>query len=106
VEADRITIETAPGTRITVLRSTIARRLTEHPEEEAAGWSEQGGWSEQEDDTTGSGQRDAHQEALSDAHHEALSDAREDEDHHGWDDHEVEAENDGDAAASGEPGVR
>ncbi|MGH9029942.1 MAG: preprotein translocase subunit YajC, partial [Acidimicrobiales bacterium] len=34
VEADRITIETAPGTRITVLRSTIARRLTEPPEEE------------------------------------------------------------------------
>ncbi|MGD0254350.1 MAG: preprotein translocase subunit YajC [Acidimicrobiales bacterium] len=41
VESDRITIETAPGTRITVLRSTIARRLTEHPEEEAA-WSGDG----------------------------------------------------------------
>ncbi len=32
VEADRVTIETAPGTRITVLRSTIARKLNE-PEE-------------------------------------------------------------------------
>ncbi len=29
VENDRVTIETAPGTRITVLRSTIARRITE-----------------------------------------------------------------------------
>lgn len=28
VQDDRVTIETAPGTRITVLRSTIARRLT------------------------------------------------------------------------------
>jgi preprotein translocase subunit YajC len=28
VESDRVTLETAPGTRITVLRSTIARRLT------------------------------------------------------------------------------
>jgi preprotein translocase subunit YajC len=27
VEADRVTLETAPGTRITVVRSTIARRL-------------------------------------------------------------------------------
>ena len=27
VEADRVTLETAPGTRITVLRSTIARRI-------------------------------------------------------------------------------
>jgi len=46
VELDRIIIETAPGTRITVLRSTIARRLTEHPEEEhpeeEAGWSVDG----------------------------------------------------------------
>ncbi len=32
VESDRVTIETAPGTRITVLRSTIARKLNE-PEE-------------------------------------------------------------------------
>lgn len=29
VEGDRVTLETAPGTRITVLRSTIARRMTE-----------------------------------------------------------------------------
>lgn len=31
VEGDRVTIETAPGTRITVLRSTIARRIEEEP---------------------------------------------------------------------------
>jgi preprotein translocase subunit YajC len=47
VEADRVTLETAPGTRITVLRSTIARKLgdpvdatpswDEHDEDEAHG---------------------------------------------------------------------
>ena len=35
VEADRVTIETAPGTRITVLRSTIARKLNEPPDDDA-----------------------------------------------------------------------
>ncbi|MHB8682099.1 MAG: preprotein translocase subunit YajC [Acidimicrobiales bacterium] len=34
VESDRVTIETAPGTRITVLRSTIARKMTEPFEDE------------------------------------------------------------------------
>ena len=29
VEPDRVTLETAPGTRLTVVRSTIARRITE-----------------------------------------------------------------------------
>ncbi|HLX89569.1 MAG TPA: preprotein translocase subunit YajC [Acidimicrobiales bacterium] len=33
VEADRVTIETAPGTRLTILRSTIARRLGPDREE-------------------------------------------------------------------------
>jgi preprotein translocase subunit YajC len=47
VESDRVTLETAPGTRITVLRSTIARRIPdatadapswdEHDEDEAHG---------------------------------------------------------------------
>ena len=37
---DRVTIETAPGTRITVLRSTIARRITQ-TEEEPAGWHDE-----------------------------------------------------------------
>src|SRR5579863_7915725 len=44
VESDRVTIETAPGTRITVLRSTIARRISP-TEEERIG---DGGWSDDE----------------------------------------------------------
>ncbi len=39
VEADRVTLETAPGTRITVLRSTIARRITD-PAAETPSWDE------------------------------------------------------------------
>ena len=39
VEADRVTLETAPGTRITVLRSTIARRITD-PAVETPSWDE------------------------------------------------------------------
>lgn len=39
VQDDRVTIETAPGTRITVLRSTIARRLT--PPTESGGHDEE-----------------------------------------------------------------
>ena len=39
VEADRVTLETAPGTRITVLRSTIARRITD-PATETPSWDE------------------------------------------------------------------
>src|SRR5271157_4831670 len=39
VESDRVTLETAPGTRITVLRSTIARRLTE-PVDNERGWDD------------------------------------------------------------------
>jgi preprotein translocase subunit YajC len=39
VEADRVTLETAPGTRITVLRSTIARRIPD-PAVETPSWDE------------------------------------------------------------------
>jgi preprotein translocase subunit YajC len=39
VEADRVTLETAPGTRITVLRSTIARKLGD-PADQAPSWDE------------------------------------------------------------------
>ena len=35
VDSDRVTIETAPGTRLTVLRSTIARRITSVTTEDA-----------------------------------------------------------------------
>ena len=40
VEGDRVTIETAPGTRITVLRSTIARKLNE-PAESETSWHDE-----------------------------------------------------------------
>lgn len=40
VASDRITIETAPGTRITVLRSTIARRITPDTDTPDESWSE------------------------------------------------------------------
>jgi preprotein translocase subunit YajC len=39
VEPDRVTLETAPGTRITVLRSTIARKVTD-PAVETPSWDE------------------------------------------------------------------
>ena len=39
VESDRVTLETAPGTRITVLRSTIARRITD-PAADTPSWDE------------------------------------------------------------------
>lgn len=39
VESDRVTLETAPGTRITVLRSTIARRIPPASEAEPDAWS-------------------------------------------------------------------
>ncbi|HXX91467.1 MAG TPA: preprotein translocase subunit YajC [Acidimicrobiales bacterium] len=40
IDGDRVVLETAPGSRVTVLRSTIARRLTEPPpvEEEHDEW--------------------------------------------------------------------
>jgi preprotein translocase subunit YajC len=88
VEADRITIETAPGTRITVLRSTIARRLTEPHVEEETGWSDE----------------DTH-EALSQG--QAEGEDNEVQDHGAQDHHEGsdgDADDDGSAAA-GEAGA-
>jgi len=58
VESDRVTLETAPGTRITVLRSTIARRITE-PAPETPNWDEHdedeahGAYHDYEDDHPG-----------------------------------------------------
>ena len=43
VESDRVTLETAPGTRITVLRSTIARRIPEATADRPS-------WDEHDDD--------------------------------------------------------
>lgn len=64
VEPDRVTLETAPGTRITVVRSTIARRTVEPDANSVAeqnrydeghdGVAEAAGWHDQsERDTTG-----------------------------------------------------
>lgn len=41
VASDRVTIETAPGTRITVLRSTIARRIAPENETPDESWSDE-----------------------------------------------------------------
>ncbi|HAM03640.1 MAG TPA: preprotein translocase subunit YajC [Acidimicrobiaceae bacterium] len=41
VMEDRVTIETAPGTRITVLRSTIARRITPETEAPEESWTDE-----------------------------------------------------------------
>jgi len=38
---DRVTIETAPGTRITVLRSTIARRISPETEAPEESWTDE-----------------------------------------------------------------
>ena len=43
VAADRVTLETAPGTRITVLRSTIARRITPQTVEDDEAWEDHDG---------------------------------------------------------------
>ena len=44
VAADRVTLETAPGTRITVLRSTIARRIAPQSVDDEAGEEHDGDW--------------------------------------------------------------
>lgn len=60
VASDRITIETAPGTRITVLRSTVARRIV--PETDSSGedsaehdWSDDAGSHDPDSSTHESG---------------------------------------------------
>jgi len=75
VQADRVTLETAPGTRITVLRSTIARRITPPDGAERT-------WDEHDDDE------------VHDAYHDYKS-GHADED----DDEEDAHDHDGDAVA-------
>ena len=90
VESDRVTLETAPGTRITVLRSTIARRITdpatdtpawdEHDEDEAHGAYheyEQGHEDDDEHDEDAHDE-DAHDEDAHDEHDEHDDDHAED----------------------------
>jgi preprotein translocase subunit YajC len=68
IEDDRVILETAPGSNVTVLRSTIARRLTEPPPDDdldlahedhedrsdhGGGWLHNGNGDEGHDDETG-----------------------------------------------------
>jgi preprotein translocase subunit YajC len=64
VESDRVTLETAPGTRITVLRSTIARRITD-PATETPSWDER-----DEDEAHGAYHEYEHNEPHDDEHDE------------------------------------
>ncbi len=66
VEPDRVTLETAPGTRITVLRSTIARRITD-PGEETPSWT--------------STMRTKHDGAYQDYEHDHADDEHDEHDH-------------------------
>ena len=89
VESDRVTLETAPGTRITVLRSTIARRIPdatadtpswdEHDEDEAHGAYQEyehghdDEHDEHDDDDDAQGEADEHDD---DAHDDAATPRR------------------------------
>ena len=89
VESDRVTLETAPGTRITVLRSTIARRIPDATAD-APSWDER-----DEDEAHGAYHEYEHGHDEDEAgHDEAAHD--EDEGHSG------EAEHDEDEGHSGE----
>jgi preprotein translocase subunit YajC len=64
VESDRVTLETAPGTRITVLRSAIARRIPPPIEEGDDAWSsgeDDSASSNGPGPTAGAGEHDEHQ---------------------------------------------
>jgi preprotein translocase subunit YajC len=85
VESDRVTLETAPGTRITVLRSTIARRITDTTAMDA-------GWDDRDED-------EAH-DAYHDYEHEHEHDEHDPQDEHDpHDEHDEHDEHDDDADA-------
>ncbi len=88
VESDRVTLETAPGTRITVLRSTIARRITEPPVETPS-WDEH-----DEDEAHGAYHEYEHDHA--DDEHDHADDEHDEHDEHDEPEHD-EPEHDGDA---------
>jgi len=78
VESDRVTLETAPGTRITVLRSTIARRIVDAPTDTPS-------WDEHDED-------EAHG-----AYHEyehSHDDDEHDHDEHDHDEHDATGDHD------------
>jgi len=74
VEGDRVTIETAPGTRITVLRSTIARKI--NPVEEDADWEEheEAEWEGDEHDHDVERDHDDEERAATGEHGDEVSD--------------------------------
>lgn len=85
VESDRVTLETAPGTRITVLRSTIARRITD-PAVETPSWDEH-----DDDEAHGAYQEYEHDEDDQHDVHEDSDDvdgADEDSEHEEHEEHE------------------
>ena len=90
VESDRVTIETAPGTRITVLRSTIARKLTE-PAEITPSWDEH-----DENEAHGAYHEYEHDNA------EGEHDEHEDHDAQAADEHDAGATDEHDAGATDE----
>jgi len=92
VQADRVTIETAPGTRITVLRSTIARRLTDpadetpswdaHDEDEAHGAYHDYEHSHEDDDEhDGTDAHDDHDETDTDGEHDEHDEVTDTDEH-------------------------
>jgi preprotein translocase subunit YajC len=74
VESDRVTLETAPGTRITVLRSTIARRIPD-PVAETPSWDEH-------DEDEAHGAYHEYEHGHTDDEHDGHTDADTDADEH------------------------
>ena len=93
VESDRVTLETAPGTRITVLRSTIARRLSDSVEDQP-NWDEH-----DEDEAHGAYHEYEHDHDDADPHDANHEDA---DSHAGLTEHGEDHTDDGEAAADGD----
>jgi preprotein translocase subunit YajC len=85
VESDRVTLETAPGTRITVLRSTIARRIVDTPTDTPS-------WDEHDEDEAHGAYHEYEHSHDDDDEHDATGDHDADEhdhDEHDTDDHDA-----------------
>ena len=104
VEPDRVTLETAPGTRITVLRSTIARRITNETATDAANQQ----WADDDEDEA----HDAYDDYLhedGDEHDEveetddAHVDAADDDEHDDQSDEAGRRETSGESPKSAQP---
>jgi preprotein translocase subunit YajC len=96
VQSDRVTLETAPGTRITVLRSTIARRVPD-PATETPNWDEH-------DEDEAHGAYHEYEQDHDDEHdeHDAHDENAVHDEHDEHDEHDVDAEDaDGAYDASG-----